>query len=60
MGNVKDFRQFIAEDYCAKNNLEDTNEGFIAADKLWHDATVRKSKKAQKEIGVYAKKYRGE
>ena len=60
MSIMKDFRQFIAEDVCKKNNLEDLNEGFKAADKLWEDATVGKSKTAQKEIGVYAKKYRGE
>lgn len=59
MGKVKEFRQFIAEDYCAKNKLEDINEGFKMADKLWYDATVGKSKKAQMKIGRYAKKYRG-
>ena len=59
MGKVKEFRQFIAEDYCNKNNLVDLEEGFKYADDLWKDATVGKSKKAQMKIGRYAKNYRG-
>lgn len=60
MSKTKDFRLFIAEDYCTKNDLVDLNEGFAYADKLWEDASVGRSKKAQMEIGKYAKKYRGE
>lgn len=59
MGKVKDFRLFIAEDLCAKNELVDLDEGFKMADELWKDATVRKNKKSQAKIGRYAKKYRG-
>lgn len=60
MSIMKDFRLFIAKDYCEKNNLSDINEGLVWADNLWHRATVGKDKKAQIDIGVYAKKYRGE
>lgn len=59
MGKVKDFRLFIAEDLCTKNELVDLDEGFKMADELWKDATVRKNKKSQAKIGRYAKKYRG-
>lgn len=57
MGKVKDFRLFIAEDMCAKDETLDLDRAFVMADILWDKATVGKNKKAQAKIGRYAKRY---
>lgn len=56
MGRMKDFRQFIAEDLCAKDKTLDLDKAFVMADELWDKAT-KKNKKAQMKIGRYAKRF---
>ena len=58
MGRVKDFRQFVAEEYVAKGEgLIDLDRGFVLADTLW-DKACKKDKKATARLGRLVRKYK--
>lgn len=58
MSDSRTFKQFVAEGIHKHSKVIDIDKAYVMAEELWYDATVKKDKRAQRNIGLFARKYR--